>query len=81
MEDILIYLYDKYSGRWEDIYKAILSQEKVDIQKANKVAEEYRKVYEVITIVSDNYPSCYRKDFYQPPFVLLTAKEEYANGL
>lgn len=74
MEDILIYLYDKYSGRWEDIYLAILRKEKVDRDLVVMVANEYRKIYNVTTIMSDNYPMEYRKGYNKPPFVILELK-------
>ena len=81
MENVLIYLYDKYNSKWEDIYKAIQRKEKVDKEQVNKVASEYRKLYNVTTIISEDYPMVYKQNYYQPPFVILKIKEEYANGL
>lgn len=74
MEDILIYLYDKYSGRWEDIYQAIQRKEKVDKEQVSKVASEYRKLYNVTTIISEDYPTFYKQNYYKPPFVILNVK-------
>ena len=73
MENILIYLFDKYDGKWEDIYDAIVRKEMVDRQQADKVAEDYRKVYNVTTIISEDYPVEY-KSVYKPPFVILSVK-------
>ena len=74
MENIIIYFYDKYDGRWEDIYKAFTSKEMVDIETAKKVAEDYRKVYDIITIISPEYPQEYKSGYYKPPFVIFNVK-------
>lgn len=74
MENVLIYFYDKYDGRWEDIYKAIVAKEQVDFATANKVGEDYRRAYDVITIISPDYPQEYKNGYYKPPFVIFNVK-------
>ena len=76
MENVLIYLYDKYNGKWEDIYKAIQEKERVDFEQAQQVGYKYRKEYNVITIISPDYPECYKHDYFKPPFVILERKVE-----
>ncbi len=65
--DILIYFALKYRGSWEDIYRAILSKEKLNAEDVETLLSERNA--SALTILDEDYPAC-MKNIFHPPFVL-----------
>lgn len=74
MEQILLFFYDKYKGEWNDIYVAIATKERVDPIEVQEVWNKYSEKHRIVTMLSEDYPEEYKKDYYKPPFVLLYDK-------
>ena len=73
MDKILVYFAEKYNGDWNGIFQAINTKEKVDIEQVEKVFTEKQEQYNIITMISEDYPE-FLKHIYMPPFVLFYKK-------
>lgn len=74
MRDILIYLYEKYDGDWDDLYTAIQNKERVDINVVESTVKRHKKKYDYVTMIDRNYPEEYKGN-YKPPIVLRKRKK------
>lgn len=77
MNKILAYFAIKYDGDWSKIYKAIQQKEKVEIETANQVVDNYlaKNGYKYITLIDDKYPDKL-KGAYKTPFVIFYKGDE-----
>lgn len=67
MRNILLYFVVKYEGDWKNIYQAISSKEKVNMEEVERVVEGIED--KCITILDNNYP-CSLKNISCPPFAI-----------
>ena len=75
MNDILIYLYEKYEGDWDEMFEAINSKERVDYGETRKFLKGYKSKYDYVTLIDEDYPEEYKGN-YKPPFVLRKRKNK-----
>ncbi len=68
MNNILLFLAIKYNGDWNDIAKAVSTNERVNNQELENCLIKYRKI-NYVTILDINYPRNLLK-LTKPPFVL-----------
>lgn len=76
MQEVLLYFYLKYNKDWNNVYKAIERKERVDATRAAEIFSTTEKYFKVVTVLDSDYPEEYKKDYYKPPFVLLSLKED-----